>query len=95
MLAPAELDPIVGTYTAGSARAEISARDGHAYLAYRVADKLVWEGPLVATPEPRAFAGGPGGPDPDYLARFLPATGKATAVAVGHRLLLDNLLRAE
>jgi len=95
VLAQPELDAITGTYVAGPARAEISAREGHAYLRFSVAGKQVWEGPLVATPEARAFAGGPGGSDPDSLARFLPASGKATAIAVGHRLLLDNLFRAE
>jgi len=90
-----ELAAIAGTYANGPAHAVIAGRDGHAYLTFSVDGKQVWDGPLVAL-GPRAFAGGPGGdPDPDYAATFLPATGQATAIAIGHRFLLDNVFRRE
>lgn len=92
----ADLAPLVGSYVNGPNRADVSARDGHAYLVFSHAGTQVWEGALVATEDPRAFAGGPGGePDPDYLAQFWPPTGAATAIAVGHRFLLDALFRRE
>jgi len=94
-LAPDELAAIAGTYSSGPARAAIAGRDGHAYLTLSIDGKQVWDGALVAL-GPRTFAGGPGGPaDPDYVATFLPATGQATAIAVGHRFMLDNLFRRD
>jgi len=87
-----ELAAVAGSYTGGPLRAAIAARGDRAWLTVQVGDKPVFDGALVWLG--RDFAGGPEGVHGDSFARFLPATGKATAIAVGHRFLLDQLFRA-
>jgi CubicO group peptidase (beta-lactamase class C family) len=83
-----ELDAIAGTYTSGPQRVTVSARDGKPWIVITVGDKRVWEGALAPVGG-RSFAGGPDGARADEVARFEPATGKATMILVGHRLLLE------
>jgi D-alanyl-D-alanine carboxypeptidase len=87
-----ELTAVAGSYAGGPLRAAISARGDRAWLTVQVEDKPLFDGALVWLGG-RDFAGGPEGVHVDSFARFLPATGKATAIAVGHRFLLDQLFR--
>jgi D-alanyl-D-alanine carboxypeptidase len=89
-----QLAAIIGSYREGPVRAVIGEQDGHAKLALEIDGKQIWTGPLTAVGN-GSFVGGPDGTDPDQLATFLPANGKAKAIAIGHRLMLNSLFRRE
>ena len=89
-----ELEAIAGTYVYGDVRVTVSDRDGSAWITIVEGGKQVYEGALVWAGG-RSFAGGPDGVHADELGTFLPPSGKATALAVGHRMLLDNVFRRE
>jgi len=89
---PELVDLLVGDYALGPVRGRLSVRDGRAWLSIGDPDKPMWEGALAWGGD-RTFFGGPEGRSADAPMVFLPPTGPAQAIAIGHRLVLDSLAR--